>query len=136
MKFSQDLPFLGGEYEKILQEHVDFLEKVKKVRNKLEHEMHGAEIQGSMSGTDCFFEVIYRIGEEQISLSAWEIIDFVKDMNILFSQLQGLAKQFAFDNKYGDHPYFRRLVRCDFADFNRILESDLLYYFGKTLQAF
>jgi hypothetical protein len=69
-------------------------------------------------------------------LSAWEIIDFVKDMNILFSQLQGLVKQFAFDNKYGDHPYFRRLVRCDFADFNRIFESDLVYVIGKALQAF
>lgn len=136
MKFSKDLPFLGGEYERILQEHMDCLEKMKKIRNKLEHEMHGAVIQGSMSGTDCFFEVIYRIGEEQISLSAWEIIDFVKDMNILFSKLQNLVKQFAYDNKYDGYPYFRRLSRFDFADFNRIFESDLLHYFGKTLQAF
>jgi hypothetical protein len=135
MKFSQDLPFLGGEYEKILQKHADFLEKVKKVRNKLEHEMHGAEIQGSMSGTDCFFGVVYRVGENRIELDAREIIAFVKDMNILFSQLQGLVKQFAYDNNI-DHPYFRRLYRFDFADFNRIFESDLVYVVGKALQTF
>ena len=135
MKFSKDLPFLGGEYERILQEHMDCLEKMKKIRNKLEHEMHGAEIQGSMSGTDCFFEVVYRVGEYRIELDAREIIAFVKDMNILFSQLQGLVKQFAYDNNI-DHPYFRRLYRFDFADFNRIFESDLVYVVGKALQTY
>ena len=136
MKFSQDLPFLGGEYEKILQEHVDFLEKVKKVRNKLEHEMHGAFIVASSSGNTSMFSATYRIGEADVCLRASEIMGFVKDMNALFSKLQGLVKQFAYDDRYSGHPYFRRLVRCDFADFNRILESDLLYCFGKTLQAF
>ena len=135
MKFSKDLPFLGGEYERILQEHMDCLEKMKKIRNKLEHEMHGAEIQGSCSGTDCFFGVVYRVGENRIELDAREIIAFVKDMNILFSQLQGLVKQFAYDNNI-HHPYFRRLYRFDFADFNRIFESDLVYVIGKALQTF
>ena len=136
MKFSQDLPFLGGEYEKILQEHVDFLEKVKKIRNKLEHEMHGAFIVASSSGNTSMFSATYRIGEADVCIRASEIMDFVKEMNTLFSKLQGLVKQFAYDSQYSGHPYFKRLVRCDFADFNRILESDLLYYFGKTLQAF
>ena len=136
MKFSQDLPFLGGDYEKILQEHVDFLEKVKKIRNKLEHEMHGAFIVASSSGNTSMFSATYRIGEADVCIRASEIMDFVKDMNTLFSKLQGLVKQFTYDSQYSSHPYFKRLLRCDFADFNRILESDLLYYFGKTLQAF
>ena len=136
MKFSQDLPFLGGDYEKILQEHVDFLEKVKKIRNKLEHEMHGAFIVASSSGNTSMFSATYRIGEADVCIRASEIMDFVKEMNTLFSKLQGLVKQFTYDSQYSSHPYFKRLLRCDFADFNRILESDLLYYFGKTLQAF
>ena len=136
MKFSQDLPFLGRDYEKILQEHVDFLEKVKKIRNKLEHEMHGAFIVASSSGNTSMFSATYRIGEADVCIRASEIMDFVKDMNTLFSKLQGLVKQFTYDSQYSSHPYFKRLLRCDFADFNRILESDLLYYFGKTLQAF
>lgn len=136
MKFSKDLPFLGGEYERILQEHVDFLEKVKKIRNKLEHEMHGAFIVASSSGNTSMFSATYRIGDADVCIRASEIMDFVKEMNTLFSKLQGLVKQFAYDSQYSGHPYFKRLVRCDFADFNRILESDLLYYFGKTLQAF
>jgi hypothetical protein len=56
-------------------------------------------------------------------------------MNILFSQLQGLVKQFAYDNNI-HHPYFRRLYRFDFADFNRIFESDLVYVIGKALQTY
>lgn len=136
MKFSNDIPFLSKDYEDILQKHKDCLEKVKTVRNKLEHEMHGAEIVASSSGNISFYFVIYSISEQRIKLGVLEIIDFVKDMNILFSKLQKLAKQFAYDNKYNDHPYFRRLSRFDFADFNRIFESDLLYFFGKALQPF
>ena len=112
------------------------LEKVKKIRNKLEHEMHGAFIVASSSGNTSMFSATYRIGETDVCIRASEIMDFVKEMNTLFSKLQGLVKQFAYDSQYSGHPYFKRLVRCDFADFNRILESDLLYYFGKTLQAF
>lgn len=59
MKFSDDIPFLSADYESILQKHKDFLEKAKKVRNKLEHEMHGARIVASSSGTTSMFYVTY-----------------------------------------------------------------------------
>lgn len=136
MKFSDDIPFLGADYETILQNHMDFLEKAKKVRNKLEHEMHGARIVASSSGTSSMFSVTYEVAENEIDLSAAEIIALAKDMNLLFTKIQELMKQFAHKHKYDDHPYYRRLVRCDFSDFNRIYESNLLQIIGKALLPF
>lgn len=57
-------------------------------------------------------------------------------MNILFSKIQELAHRFAEEYEYNDHPYYRRLVRCDFADFNKIYESNLLHILGKALLPF
>lgn len=136
MKFSNDIQFLKEDYESIFQEHKDFLEKAKKVRNKLEHEMHGARIVAATSGTTSMFSVTYEVSENDITLRAAEIIAFVKDMNILFSKIQELAHHFAQEHKYDDHPYYRRLVRYDFADFNKIYESNLLHILGKALLPF
>ena len=136
MKFSNDIPFLSADYESILQEHKDFLEKAKKVRNKLEHEMHGARIVASSSGTTSLFSVTYEVAENEIVLCADEIITFVKDMNVLFSKIQELVHISAREHKYDDHPYYHRLVRYDYADFNKIYESNLLHILGKALLPF
>ena len=136
MKFSDDIVFLEAEYESILQKHKVFLEKAKKVRNKLEHEMHGARIVASSSGTTSMFSVTYEVAENEIELHAVEIIDFAKDMNVLFSKIQELMMQFAREHKCGDHPYYWRLIRYDYADFNKIFESKLLHIFGKALLPF
>ena len=136
MKFSDDILFLEADYETILQKHKDFLEKAKKVRNKLEHEMHGARIVASSSGTTSMFSVTYEVAKNEIELRAVEIIDFAKDMNVLFSKIQELMMQFAREHKCGDHPYYWRLIRYDYADFNKIYESKLLHIFGKALLPF
>ena len=136
MKFSDDIPFLSVDYKSILQKHKDFLTKTKKVRNKLEHEMHGARIVASSSGTTSMFSVTYEVAEDEIDLRAAEIIAFVKDMNILFSKIQELVHISAKAHKYDDHPYYRRLVRFGYADFNKIYESNLLHILGKALLPF
>jgi len=136
MKFSEDIPFLGEDYESILQKHQNFLEKAKKVRNKLEHEMHGARIVAASSGTTSIFTATYEVSEIEINLSATEIISFTKDINILFSKIQELVHISAKERLYADHPYYRRLVRYDFSDFNKIFDSGLLHIIGKALLPF
>ncbi len=136
MQFSEDISFLGEDYENLYQKHRNFLEKAIKVRNKLEHEMHGARIVASSSGSTSMFSVTYEVAESYIDLRAAEIIAFVKDMNILFSRIQELVHCSAREHNYDDHPYYRRLVRCDYADFNKIYESNLLHILGKTLLPF
>lgn len=136
LQFSDDISFLREDYENLFQKHRAFLEKAVKVRNKLEHEMHGARIVASSSGTTSFFSVTYEVVESDIDLQADEIIACVKEINILFSKIQALVHESARKHSYGDHPYYRRLVRCNYADFNRIYESSLLQIIGKALLPF
>ena len=136
LQFSDDIPFLRQDYEKLFQKHRVFLEKVVKVRNKLEHEMHGARVVASSSGTTSLFSLTYEVAENDIDLRADEIIVCIKDLNFLFSKIQTLVHEFARKHSYEDHPCYRRLVRCDFSDFNKIYESNLLHVLGKTLLPF
>ena len=136
MKFSGDIPFISEDYENILKKHIECLEKVKKIRNKLEHEMHGPRIIASNSGTFSLFSVTYEVVDEEIELCANELIAFVKDMNILFSKLQDLVINSEDVRKYEDYPYYLRLTRYDFSDFNRLFESNLIKIFGKALVPF
>lgn len=136
MAFSNDIPFLSTDYESILQKHLKFLEKAKTVRNKLEHEMHSARIVSSCSGTTSLFSVTYEVAENNLRLSAAEITAFTKDMNILFSKIQQLVHTSAYEQQYDTHPYYRRLVRYDFSDFNKIFDSRLLQIIGKAFLPF
>lgn len=136
MNFSTDIPFLSADYDIIFQKHTDFLIKAKKVRNKLEHEMHGARIIASMSSNASLFTVTYEVTEKLADIKANEIISFVKDMNVLFAKIQTLVDQFAASNGKEDHPYYHRLVRYSFTEFNKIYESNLLRTFGQALLPF
>lgn len=136
MIFADEISFLNTDYEHIFQKHTEFLEKAKKIRNKLEHEMHGARIVAAGSGATSMFSVTYKITDKEIDLCAAEIILFTKDMNLLFSKIQELVHDFAKEYHYDDHPYYRRLVRHDFADFNKIYDSKLLQIIGKALLPF
>ena len=135
MFFSNDIPFLEADYTNILNQHKDVLEKVIKVRNKLEHEMHGARITSSYSGTS-LFSVTYDVVGNEIDISAEELIALVKDMNILFSKIRESAREFIKTHKFATHPYCCRLMRFDYSDFNKIFESRLLQTFGKALLPF
>lgn len=135
MDFSNDIPFLEADYTNILNQHKDVLEKVIKVRNKLEHEMHGARITSSYSGTS-LFSVTYDVVGNEIDISAEELIALVKDMNILFSKIRESAREFIKTHKFVTHPYCCRLMRFDYSDFNKIFESRLLQTFGKALLPF
>ena len=136
LRFSDDISFLREDYEKLFQKHRGFLEKAVKVRNKLEHEMHGARVVASSSGTTSLFSLTYEVAENDIDMRADEIIACVKEINFLFSKIQALVHESARKHSYGDHPYYRRLVRCDYSDFNKIYESNLLHILGKTLLPF
>lgn len=136
MEFSDNIPFLKAEYECILQKHYAFLHKVKKIRNKFEHRMHGAKLVASGSGGSSLFEATFHVDGEDVELSDNEIVAFAKALNTLFSKIQRLVDQFAYERNLDDRPYYCRLLRCNFQEFNSIYESDLLGVFGKTLFPF
>ena len=93
-------------------------------------------VSGSMTMFSVTYEVVGKDGEKIIDLCASEIIAFIKDVNILFSKIQKLVTPSAFKHHYEDHPYYRRLIRYDFCNFNKIFESDLLQIFSNALLPF
>lgn len=136
LEFSEELPFLKCDYVSILQEHYDLLVRIKKIRNKFEHRMHGANIVASGSGSISLFDVTYEIGNQDIDLKASELIALVEDINGLFSKIQQKMDKYVYNQKEEWHPYFCRLMRYDFSDFNKIYESGMLRTFGKMLLPF
>ena len=136
MEFAHELPFLKGDYEMIFLTHKEFLIKVKKIRNKLEHKLHGAKIVASSSGSVSFFAITYEVAGEDIEIEVSEIIGFVKEINTMFSKIQTEVEQFAYKNKLDDHPCYWKLTRYRFSEFNKIFESNLLRTFGKALLPF
>ena len=136
LEFSSEITFLKMGYEKILHENYDVLVKTKRIRNQLEHRMHGAKIVASESGNVNLFEITYDVKGEVLRIRVSELITFVKEMNMLFSEIQKLIDRFALEQKKQDHPYYRRLIKFSFSDFNRIYESDLIRVFGKILFPF
>lgn len=82
------------------------------------------------------FDITYEVNGDKITITAGELIDFVKEINILFSKIQNLVNQYAYEHGKCDYLYYKRLVRYSFEDFNKIFESDLLRIFGKSLLPF
>ena len=131
---------MDEDYQQLLKNHYDFLIAVKTIRNKLEHRMHGAAVLSSGSGSVILFEINYKIanqGEEKIlRITASALISFAKEINIMFSKIQTLVDRFAYENQKTDYAYYRRLVKYDFRNFNKLYESNLLREFGKALLPF
>ena len=136
LEFSDKLPYLADRYQSLLDKHREFLSKVKDVRNKLEHRMQDVKYLSSGSSPFTMFVITYSVGEKEIPLQAEEFIAFIKELNLLYYELQREVGSFAFENKVEGHGYYVRLLRFDFRGFNRIFESDLLVTFGMTLYSF
>lgn len=137
LEYSNDLAFLKKDYETILADNYTFLENVKRIRNKFEHKMHGARIIAGTSSGDCVsFGLTYRVDESLITLSSKDIIGFTRSLNSLFSKIQFEVSLFAMEHGKVLDPYYRRLNRYSFTDFNLIYESNILKNVGAALFPF
>ena len=142
-EFQEDLPFLKENYQRILQNHLRLLSDIKNIRNKLEHQMHGAVVLLKMCGNHSLFQVMYEKTDQPvlenphpIVIDVASIIALVKDLNTLFSEIQKELKQFASDHDFHDHPCYKKLTRVPFHDLNKICDSELLRVFGKMMFPF
>ena len=136
LQFSDKLPYLADKYQSLLDKHREFLTNVKDVRNKLEHRMQDVIYLSSGSSPFTMFDITYSVGEKEITLQAEEFTAFIKDLNLLYYQLQREVDSFICQNKIQGHAYYEGLLRFNFIDFNKIFDSDLLVIFGKTLYSF
>ena len=114
----------------------EFLEKIKRIRNKFEHKMHKAYIPEIGYGNSCVFDLVYNCDDELIELHAKNFIEFAKGLNELFQKIQNSLEAQAFKENKQCYPYYRRLLRFKFLDFNSIYDSENLRVFAKAMIPF
>lgn len=140
LEYKDKITYLENEYEQILKSNYDTLDKVRKIRNKFEHKIHGIRIlssgYGSVSMFNIEFEITKNNQDENIKMNVNELIKVVKDLNILFSKLIEDISNLVYGKDLCGHPYFMRIRRFDFKDFNKIYESNLLKEIGKIMHPF
>ncbi len=109
--------------------------KVISIRNKLEHEIHNANIVG-LGSNPSWFSVTYKVKDAEIYFRSYELISFVKDLNALFSKIQAEVIQCLEEHQKVEHRYYTRITRFDFCDFNKIYESNISNIIGKLMLPF
>ena len=136
MEFSDQLPYLSDDYNRILHDNYDFLLDVKKIRNKLEHKVHGVSLSSSGRSTLSLFDMTYRIDEEEITLYAGQFIKCIKQLNILYTKLQNEVETFAYQNGKNNYAYYRRMTKYNFSNFNEIYDCPIVRKIGQALFPF
>lgn len=136
LEYKDNIDYLKQDYEKILLDNYDFLKKVKKIRNKYEHKMHGINHKSSGSGTQSLFDFTFEVEKEEIKIYAGEFIKLLKELNVLYSKLVADVNKYAHKNEKESYLYYRRITKFEFNEFNKLYESGLLRTFGKILKKY
>jgi hypothetical protein len=142
LEYKENISYLEQDYNNILNKNYEFLNNIRKIRNKYEHKMHGVKRKSSGSGTTSFFDFVFEVyseekkGFEDVSIEAEEFIKLFKMLNTLFSKMVKEIEKYSYESGKQQYTYYRRLNRFDFEEFNKLYESDLLRIFGKLMLEF
>lgn len=136
LEYQDSILYLKDDYDRILSENYDFLDKIRKIRNKYEHKMHGVKHKSSGSGSLSLFDYTFMVENESIEITAGAFIKLLKSVNCLFSKIVRDISKFAYENHKEDYLYYGRITRFDFTDFNKIYDNDILRIVGKIMKKF
>lgn len=135
LEYRHEIRFLKEEYNKILSDNYDFLNLVRKIRNKYEHKMHSVTHISTGSGNLKLFDFSFEIDNEKIILYSGQFIRLFKSLNILFSNIVKDVNSYVYENNKTSL-FYRRITKVEFTDFNKIYESELLYTIGTLMRTF
>jgi len=133
MEYRKQIHYLEADYERILTDNYDFLDKVRRIRNTYEHQMHKNKLSSSGNGTLHLFEIKFKIDDNVVSVCADDFITLMKQLNILFARLVNDIRLYAHNNNQNHHYFYRIATKIDFLDFNTMYESKLLAKIGKIM---
>ena len=136
LEYQDSILYLKDDYEQILSGNYNFLDNIRKIRNKYEHKMHGVKHKSSGSGSLSLFDYTFMVEDESIKITAGELIKLIKSVNNLFSKIVCDIRKYAYENKKDDYLYYKRITRFDFTDFNKIYNNDILRIVGKIMKKF
>lgn len=88
----KNIPFLIEELNKILQKNGEILKKIKKIRNKYEHEPHNVNSVFS-TGSGAYAGIGFYCNKDLVSINTMELTYIIYDLNILMNKI----KQFVYE---------------------------------------
>jgi len=134
MEYRRQIDYLESDYEQLLHNNYDFLDKIRRIRNTYEHQMHKNKLSSSGSGNLHLFDIQFKVDNAPVSVCADDFINLMKELNILFAKLVGDINTYAQATDQAHHYLYRRAGNIDFLDFNTIYDSDLLHKIGKMMK--
>lgn len=84
-----DIDFLIEDLNKILQKNAEIFKKIKKIRNKYEHEPHNVNSAFS-TGSGAYAGIGFYCKKDLISINTMELTYIIYDLNILMNKIQQL----------------------------------------------
>lgn len=141
LEFDSEIGYLKTDYCKILNNNYEFLDKIRKIRNKCEHRMHSVVTHTITSSPGdwfayAFLVVLNKDKKELLSVTSTEFIALIKKLNELFSKLQKDVILYAQENNKTEYQYYKTISRFDFNDFNKIYDSEILHVIGNVMREF
>ena len=129
LRFTPYFPFLKEDFEKMVKNNEEVLVRIKKIRNKIEHDPHMINARSVSSGT-AGSEITYQYGfddeeateEEKAKIEYFTINDkelknIVQALNKIFDKIfSGFNKYI--EDKDKDHPYVIKWANKKFSDYN------------------
>lgn len=116
------ISFLEGDLKKILQENSKTFIKIKKIRNKYEHEPHN--VNGAFStGHSSFSAMGFYCRNELVSLDTMELTYIIYDLNKLFDKLKKYILEIHENNieklDRFNLEYVEKIKNYDFTKYNK-----------------
>lgn len=112
------ISFLEGDLEKILQENSKTFIKIKKIRNKYEHEPHN--VNGAFStGHSSFSAMGFYCRNELVSLDTMELTYVIYELNKLFDKIEKKINRIEFENKDELNLYIEKIKKIQIINYNK-----------------
>ena len=93
-----DIDFLIEDLNKILQKNAEIFKKIKKIRNKYEHEPHNVNSDFS-TGSGAYAGIGFYCKKDLISINTMELTYIIYNLNTLMNKIQQLV--YKIENEHG-----------------------------------
>lgn len=104
-----NINFLMNDLNRILQENEEIFRKVKKIRNKYEHEPHNVNSAFS-TGSGAYSGIGFYYKKDLISINTMELTYIIYDLNILMNKIQQLVYKIEEEHNYEFDIYIKKAI--------------------------
>lgn len=134
LDFKNEIPYLLEDYSNIFNDSKDAIYTIKKLRNKVEHQIHKIDIPIIASSTNPdSLEILINISDEKYNLKAGQLKILLIGLNKIFDKMikDIIILSEALDKK--DHPFVVKYTSRKFEEFNDIINSNVILQVGRII---